>query len=92
MPRSPNPVPSVILKIRLPEDVHAQAHLLLYSPLEQKIPYAAWSNFIVARLREWFGHKELDLAPWLETQAGACVVRGSPESIRMLTKILTEAV
>jgi len=91
MPRSPAPIPNRLVNLSIKEDLYSRLYLMLFSTLEAKLPYGAWNKFFEARIREFLEHRELDLAPWLEVPAGACVVKGSPETIRMLQKLLTEA-
>lgn len=63
MPRPPNLIPSRSLHVRLPEDLLGRLDLELFSSLEGRVPYGAHQTFLVARLREFFLWKSLDLAP-----------------------------
>jgi len=73
----------------LPPDAHARLLLHLHSDLEGRVPYGAYSSFFAERIREFFSHKHLDLAPWLNCEPGAFIVSGSPEAIRQLKSALT---
>lgn len=89
MGRRPALVPLIDFKCQLPEDLHAQLTLHLFSELEGRVPYGAWTRFFVGLVREFFSSRELDLAPWAGTDPGAVVLRGTPESIAILRKVLT---
>lgn len=89
MPRSPNVIPSIKLHTSLPEDLHAKLTLHLFSDLEGRVPACAYQEFFCERIREYFEHKHLDLAPYIPGMgAGNCVVSGAPVSIEMLKHIL----
>lgn len=90
MSRRPNLIPSVNLTVALPLDVHTQLSSYLYSALEGRVPQGAYQRFLSDLIRGFFGGKELDLAPWLGTPAGAFTVHGSREAIAALTVKLKE--
>ena len=46
MARPKNPTPSVDKTICLPAPVVAQVELLLYSPLQERVPHGAWKRYI----------------------------------------------
>ena len=49
--KPPHVIRPIKLKTSLPEDLKATVDLLLYSELEGKVPYAAWSNYLVGLIR-----------------------------------------
>lgn len=58
MPRPRKTIPSVQLNLALREDIRARLDLLLYSPLEQRVPQGAYQQFFEALLLEYFNRKE----------------------------------
>lgn len=46
MPRPLKSIRPLKKSISIPEELAARVDLLLYSELEQKVPYAAWSQLI----------------------------------------------
>ena len=85
MGRRPNLIPSVMLNVALPLDIHTRMTAFLYSELEGRVPHGAYQSFLVERIREFFGDEALDLAPWFaEAPVGAWVVRGTPQAIKNL--------
>lgn len=73
----------------LPTDVRARLDLLLYSDLEARVPFGAYQTFFLNLLRSFFETEELDLAPYLGTESGACIVRGRSYTIRSLRRHLS---
>lgn len=90
MPRQPNLIRPALLHVSLPETELARLQLHLYSEVEQRVPKSAYQVWILERIREFFGWKQLDLAPWADSPPGAFIVRGEPEAIRALEKTLNE--
>ena len=88
MARRPNPIPSLQLNVALPLDVHTQLTAHLYSDLEGRVPLGAYQRFLVERIREFFGSRRLDLAPYAATEPGAFVVTATPETLAILEKTL----
>lgn len=84
MSRRPNPIPSKMLNLAIPMDLHAKLTAHLYSELEQRVPLGAYQYLICNLLREYFGGAQLDLAPHLGSTPGALLVRGTKESIEAL--------
>lgn len=92
MPKPPNAIPSIPLNVALPQDIHARLSLHLYSNLEERVPFGAYKEFFVARIKEFFSTERLDLAPFAGTEPGAFVVSGSPAAMSVLRKTLKEEV
>lgn len=88
MPRRPNPIPSKMLNLAVPMDLHAKVTAHLYSELEQRVPLGAYQGLICALLREYFAGAALDLAPYVGSAPGALLVRGTKESVEALTHFL----
>lgn len=53
MPRVKSPIRPVQKSIHLPEDLVARVDLKLYSALENRVPFGAWSELIQALLNRW---------------------------------------
>lgn len=88
MSRRPNVVPSQLLNLSIPLDVHSKMTIHLYSDLEQRVPYGAYAAFLSERVREFFSSARLDLAPFINGDPGAFIVTGPPEAIAVLEKAL----
>lgn len=57
-------IPAVKFHIRLPVDVKVQLDLYLFSELEGRVPYGAYTKFFEERAREFFDRlKEVTDAP-----------------------------
>jgi hypothetical protein len=66
----------------LPLYLRLSAHL--YSDLEHRVPYGAFSRFLIDLLQGFFAAKHLDLAPYVSSDPGAFLVSGTPEAIAAL--------
>jgi len=88
MPRPKNVMPTYKLTTALPLDVHTALATHLYSELEQRVPQNAYATFLSERIREFFSSRQLDLSPFNGTNPGTFSVRGSPESIAELRRLL----
>ncbi len=85
MGRRPLIVPTVLLHVALPLDVHTKLTAHLFSELEGRVPKGAYQTFLTEHLREIFAGKSLDLAPYVAgASPGAFVVKGSVEAILAL--------
>ena len=90
MSRRKNPIPSVLLNVALPMDVHTRLSAMLYSDLEGRVPLGAYKEYFTRLLREQMDGRTLDLAPFLGTPSGAFTVTGSAEAINALELHLKE--
>lgn len=88
MPRPKNLVKTIFLNVGLPEDVHTQLTLHLWSEMEQRVPHGAFQAFLSQLIREHFRHKSLDLAPYVNCDPGVFFVRGEASALNVLTKAL----
>lgn len=89
MPRQPNIVPTVQIELQLPLDLRTQLELHLFSELEGRVPYGQYTKFFIERLREYFSHERLDLAPYLiGLTPGAAVISGPPAALMLLKRML----
>lgn len=53
MPRPPAAVKPIVKELRLPPDIVARTDLILYSHLENRVPYGAWAKLLTQLLEEW---------------------------------------
>ena len=89
MGRRANIIPSIMLNVALPQTVHTQLSLHLYSELEGRVPLGAFQRFFVERIREFFAEKTLDLAPYIVGACpGALQVHGTPEAVEQVRRLL----
>lgn len=88
MPRPKSVIPMIFMAARVPEDLHTKLTLHLYSEVEGRIPQGAQQDWWSARIREFFGNKRLDLAPYANAEPGVYIVSGSPAAIEMLKNTL----
>lgn len=88
MPRPKQVHPTVQLELKLDPDLWSRVTALLYSDLEQRVPQGCYKAFFEARIREHFDWKELDLAPFAGTPPGQFCVRGHPQTIVILERLL----
>lgn len=51
MPRPRKPIRPVGIKVYLPEDLAAELEILLFSPLENRVPHGKKSEWITAAIR-----------------------------------------
>lgn len=87
--RKPNVEPTSSINLHLPETLRVRLDLLLYSELEGRVPKGSYLRFFSARLVEFFSHRTLDLAPFLNALPGTHVVSGTPETLAALQQALT---
>lgn len=88
MPRSAAITPNYHLHTTLPPELARRLQDYLWSDSEGRVPKAAYQTFFTARIQEYFSLRQVDLAPWLNTNLGECVVSGTDASIARLIKHL----
>ena len=88
MSRRPNMIPSVMLNVALPQPVHTQLTLHLFSELEGRVPLGGYQRFFMERIGEFFTRRTLDLAPWTGGIEGEMVVSGHPATLEVLRHVL----
>lgn len=88
MPHPKNAIPSVYLRVGLPEDIHTKMTLYLYSEFEQRVPQGSYQNFLSNLIRGFFNHRRLDLAPFANVEPGTYVVQGSEATLALLKRTL----
>lgn len=88
MPRKAEIDKRVSLYLMLPMSVRGRLDMHLYSELENRVPQGAYQAFFLERIRDFFDSRSIDLAPYLGTEEGIAVVRGSPETIEQLKRRL----
>ena len=76
------------LTTTLPEDVRAKLDLHLFSDLEGRIPKGAYQEFFLARIRDFFDTKTLDISKYTDLPIGEIIVKGSPATIKLLINLL----
>lgn len=52
MPRPKHIDTHIKRPIQVPEELSTQVDMLLYSELEAKVPYGAWSKYVVGLIRD----------------------------------------
>jgi len=82
MPRKAALVPTEHLHLKLEASDRARVDLLLYSPLEGRVPKGSHKAFFEARIREFFDRESLELP-------GGHQVYGSAAAITSLRDVLT---
>ncbi len=90
MSRRKNLIPGIRLETVLPEDLHAELTIFLWSELEGRVPQGKYQEFFCARIREFFAERRLDLAAWTGMPEEEYIVRGSSDTIELLQKTLNE--
>lgn len=76
--------PSEDVRVRLDPKVKVKVDLWLHSEVEGRVPYGAYRTFFTELIRRFFEEKDLDLAPFLGSEPGALIVRGSPLALAKL--------
>ena len=92
MPTPRNAIPTIRLTTGLPEDIMDRLNLYLFSDIEGRIPKSAYMDFFSARVREFFDHEKLDLAPYTNGEPGAFIVSGPRETIEQLKQLLQKGI
>ena len=91
MSRRPNPIPSKMLNLAVPMDLHAKLTAHLYSEVEGRVPLGAYQYLICNLLREYFSGGQLDLAPFVGSAPGSLILRGTKETVEALRLHLEKA-
>jgi hypothetical protein len=91
MPRKPAVTPNKHLHTTIPAELAARLDLFLWSELEGRVPQGAYQQFICDSIRDFFGKRTIDLAPYcIGVQPGQYMVSGTPETLRELLAILNK--
>ena len=88
MTRRRNIIPSVVINLALPLNVHSRMTLHLYSELEGRVPFAAYQRFLSERIMEYFDSERLDVSELAGLPPGSSVISGPPAAIAALRSIL----
>lgn len=83
-----NLIPSQPLNVALPLPLYTKLGAHLYSELEGRVAHGAYSRFMIDLLQRYFAERALDLAPYIQSSPGGCVVYGTPETLARLQKEL----
>jgi hypothetical protein len=79
-----NVSPTRLLHTALDERLLAKVDLVLFSKAENRVPKGAYQRFF-SRLLSWFFEtKEVDLAPYVGSLPGECVVRANEATVLRL--------
>ena len=81
-PRSIEPLEYV--RVRLDPQTKLKVDLWLNSDVEGRVPYGAYKGFFTLLIQRFFGEKDLDLAPFLGSEPGAYIIRGSSFALAQL--------
>ena len=76
--------------MRLPEDIHTQLTLALFSPLENRVPFGGYQAFFVERIREYFTRRPFDLSPYTGLDPGVHIVYAEPMALATLKQLLEQ--
>ena len=79
---------SVPTNVYLPESWRTKLDLILFSPVENRVPKGAYQRFFIERLGDFFESRALDLAPYVGSLPGERVIRGRPATIEALEQAL----
>lgn len=88
MPKPRNIIPSTMLTVALPQDEHTRLFLHLYSEVAGRVPQGAYRAWIVARIREFFTTRKLDLAPYAGCEPDTYFIGGTPAALEILEQAL----
>ena len=90
MPRQPSITPNRHFHTTIPADLGVRLDLLLYSESLGRVPYGAYQELLIRLLRQFFEEKEFDLAPFLGSLPGDCIVRAKAGTLSSLINKLKE--
>lgn len=91
MPRHRAVTPNRHLHTTIPPDLGLRLDLLLFSESQARVPAGAYQELLVRLLRQFFEEKEVDLAPFLGSLPGDCIVRAKATTLSVLITKLKEA-
>ena len=87
MPRPKSITPSANVRLYLPKDLMTRVDLLLFSTVENRVPYGAYTRFFSTLLRDRFDSRTLDLGKYHPDLAGL-TVSGSGLAVHSLINLL----
>jgi len=92
MARPIRPTGSIPFQVRLGEAEYTQLNEHLFSDHLDRVPYGAYKAFVEERIREFFGTREMDLAPYSREgiPSGLLTIRGTAEALAALKRMLEE--
>ena len=89
MSRKPNLIPSRILNLALPLPVFEEMEKLLFSELENRVPFGEYSRWISQRIREHITDVPVDLALFIpDCTPGVFILRGDKDTVKVLLTFL----
>lgn len=86
--RKPLVEPSIPTHLHLPASWRTRLDLVLFSPVEGRIPKGAYQRFFLDRLVEYFDTRALDLGPYLGSLPREHLVRARPATLEHLERLL----
>ena len=78
------------IEIALDESIRAKLDIGLWSTAEGRVPKGAYKTYFDRLLAREQSDVALDLAPFLGTQPGEAVIRGSAQTLAALETLLKE--
>lgn len=82
------PVRAMRVTVTVPRDLWVRLTLSLFSPLEGRVPYGRYAEWLANAIREYFERETFDLAPYLSTLPEVHCIRAKPETVRALRAFL----
>lgn len=89
MPRPRKVVRPASFHCNVPEDLKARLDLHLFSPLENRVPYGAYSEFLAEAIRDKFEARQIDLGDYTELPKGT-IIKGPTRTIELILAFLTQ--
>lgn len=86
--RKPLVEPSIPTHLHLPASWRTRLDLILFSPVEGRIPKGAYQRFFLSRLVEFFDTREMDLGPYLGSLPREHLLRARPATLEALERLL----
>lgn len=90
MPRPRNPVERREVRVTLPLDLVTRFELSQTSPTDGGRPQGIYQDFFTKALREHFEQQTLDLGKWVGAPAGNMVIKGHPQVLNELQRLLSQ--
>lgn len=89
MPKPKNLIPTEKLHVALSLPLHQRMTAHLWSEAESRVPHGAYQAFLEQRIREYFGQRTIDIAPFVVGMPAATFhITGTAESLEQLINAL----
>lgn len=89
MPRPRNIIPSVQIHLRLPAPLVERLQLVLWSELENRVPFGATQDLFTTLLRRYFDERQLDVSAWLGQPPDTSHITATPSTLDALSRLFT---